>query len=179
VMLGYWRNEAATTEALDAEGWFHSGDLGELDDRGFLSITGRKKEIIVTAGGKNVAPAQLEDRLRSHWLISQAMVVGDARPYVAALITLDPEALPKWTQRAGRTGDVDLASLRDDPALLAVIQAAVDDANRAVSHAEAVKRFRILTVDFTQDDGQLTPTMKLRRQVVLAEFAGDVEALYS
>jgi len=179
VMLGYWRNEAATTEALDAEGWFHSGDLGELDDRGFLSITGRKKEIIVTAGGKNVAPAQLEDRLRSHWLISQAMVVGDARPYVAALITLDPEALPKWTEQAGRTGDVDLASLRDDPALLAVIQAAVDDANRAVSHAEAVKRFRILTVDFTQDDGQLTPTMKLRRQVVLAEFAGDVEALYS
>ena len=188
VMVGYWHNPEATTSALTADGWFRSGDLGEFDEDGYLSITGRKKEIIVTAGGKNVAPAVLEDRLRGHWLISQAMVVGDARPYIAALITLDPEALPRWAQRARQSTKADAADaakavdmriLCEDPDLLAEIQTAVDDANRAVSHAEAIKRFRVLAVDFTEDDGQLTPTMKLRRNVVLAEFAADVEALYA
>jgi long-chain acyl-CoA synthetase len=177
VMRGYWHNDAATADVLSPDGWFHSGDLGELDEDGYVFITGRKKEIIVTAGGKNVAPSVLEDRLRSHWLISQAMVVGDARPYIGALITLDPEALPRWCDEHQRPL-VGAGELREDPDVLAEVQRAVDDANAAVSHAEAIKRFRVLAIDFTEDDGQLTPTMKLRRNVVLAEFAADVEALY-
>jgi long-chain acyl-CoA synthetase len=177
VMRGYWRNPEATGAVLSYDGWFATGDLGELDGDGYLSITGRKKEIIVTAGGKNVAPAVLEDRLRSHWLISQAMVVGDGRPYIGALITLDPDAVPRWCEQNAREVTV-AATLRDDPQLLAQIQTAVDDANEAVSHAEAIKRFRVLAFDFTEG-GHLTPTMKLRRNVVLAEFAADIEALYA
>jgi long-chain acyl-CoA synthetase len=177
VMRGYWRIPDATGAALSHDGWFATGDLGELDGDGYLSITGRKKEIIVTSGGKNVAPALLEDRLRGHWLISQAMVVGDGRPYIGALITLDPDAVPRWCEQNARevTG---APALREDPQLLAEIQTAVDDANQAVSHAEAIKRFRVLAVDFTESD-HLTPTMKLRRNLVLAEFATDIEALYA
>jgi long-chain acyl-CoA synthetase len=179
VMRGYWKNEQATKEAIDADGWFHSGDLGELDDDGFLKITGRKKEIIVTAGGKNVAPAVLEDRIRAHRLVSQCIVVGDQRPFIAALITLDEEALPGWLESKGKPTDSKPEQLRDDPELLAELDAAVKDANKAVSQAEAIKKFRVLAADFTEDNGMLTPSLKLKRSVVMKEFDAEVEGLYS
>jgi len=179
VFPGYWGNEAATKEAFAGDGWFATGDVGELDEEGFLKITGRKKEMIVTAGGKNVAPAVLEDRLRSHALISQCMVVGDGKPFVAVLITLDPEALGPWKERHGKPADATIASLRDDPDLVADVQAAVDDANLAVSRAESIRKFRILDVDFTQEAGQLTVKLGIRRSVLLKDFAADIDALYS
>ncbi|MDP9390615.1 MAG: AMP-binding protein, partial [Actinomycetota bacterium] len=179
VMRGYWKNEQATKEAIDGEGWFHTGDLGELDRDGFLKITGRKKEIIVTAGGKNVAPAVLEDRIRAHRLVSQCIVVGDQRPYIAALITLDEEALPGWLQTKGKPADATPAQLQDDPELLAELDAAVTEANKAVSSAESIKKFRVLAADFTEDNGMLTPSLKLKRSVVLKEFDSEVEGLYS
>jgi long-chain acyl-CoA synthetase len=179
VFPGYWHNEAATKEVFAEGGWFATGDIGELDEEGFLKITGRKKEMIVTAGGKNVAPAVLEDRLRSHALISQCMVVGDGKPFVAALITLDPEALGPWKQAHGKPADATVAGLRDDPDLVADVQAAVDDANQAVSRAESIRKFRILDVDFTQEAGQLTVKLGIRRSVLLKDFAADIDALYS
>ena len=179
VFPGYWHNEAATKEVFAEDGWFATGDVGELDEEGFLKITGRKKEMIVTAGGKNVAPAVLEDRLRSHALISQCMVVGDGKPFVAALITLDPEALGPWKQAHGKPADATVAALRDDPDLVADVQAAVDDANQAVSRAESIRKFRILDVDFTQEAGQLTVKLGIRRSVLLKDFAADIDALYS
>jgi long-chain acyl-CoA synthetase len=179
VFPGYWRNEAATKEVFAEDGWFATGDIGELDEEGVLMITGRKKEMIVTAGGKNVAPAVLEDRLRSHALISQCMVVGDGKPFVAALITLDPEALGPWKQAHGKPADATVAALRDDPDLIADVQAAVDDANQAVSRAESIRKFRILDVDFTQEAGQLTVKLGIRRSVLLKDFAADIDALYS
>jgi len=179
VFPGYWRNEAATRDTFAEDGWFRTGDVGELDEEGFLKITGRKKEIIVTAGGKNVAPAVLEDRLRSHALISQCMVVGDGRPFVATLITLDPEALKLWKERHGKSAGATIASLRDDPALVADVQNAVDDANKAVSRAESIRKFRILDVDFTQEAGQLSVKLGIRRSVLLKDFAADIDALYS
>jgi long-chain acyl-CoA synthetase len=178
VFAGYWHNEAATAEALTADGWFHTGDIGELDDDGYLRITGRKKELIVTAGGKNVAPAVLEDRIRAHPLVSQCLVVGDGQPYVAALLTVDPEAFEPWKEQHGKPAGAGVADLVDDPDLVAVLQEAVDEGNKAVSRAEAIRRFRILPVDFTEEGGQLTPTLKLKRSVVLKEFAGEVDQLY-
>src|SRR5213078_2103041 len=127
VFTRYWNNEAATAEAIDADGWFHTGDIGELDDDGFLRITGRKKEILVTAGGKNVAPAVLEDRLRAHPLVSQCMVVGDGRPFIAAVVTIDVEAWPKWLETNGKPADATVADLRDDEVLRTEIQRAVDE----------------------------------------------------
>jgi len=179
VFRGYWRNEDATAAAIDADGWFHTGDIGELDDEGFVTITGRKKEIIVTAAGKNVAPATLEDRIRAHWLVSQCLVVGDRMPYIAALITIDPEALPQWLAKAGKPASTTMAELVDDPALIADVQSAVDDANRAVSHAEAIKRFTILPIDWTEEGGQVTPSLKLKRNVVQAECAEEIAQLYA
>ncbi len=179
VMRGYWNNPDATREAIDADGFFHSGDIGELDSEGFLTITGRKKEIIVTAGGKNVAPAVLEDRLRAHRLISQCIVVGDQRPFIAALITLDEEALPQWLESKGKPAGQTAEQLREDPDLMAEIDEAVKDANKAVSQAEAIKKFHILGTDFTEDNGMLTPSLKLKRSVVMKEFGTEVEALYS
>ena len=178
IFAGYWHNPEATAEALDADGWLHTGDIGELDDEGFLRVTGRKKELIVTAGGKNVAPAVLEDRLRAHPLISQCMVVGDGRPFIACLITLDPEALGSGRnamagQRGHRRGP------GHDPDLIAEIQDAVDDANKAVSRAESIRRFVMLGTDFTEQTGHLTPSLKVRRNVVAKDFAADIEALYS
>ncbi len=177
VFRGYWHNETATAESLTDDGWFHSGDIGELDNDGYLKITGRKKELIVTAGGKNVAPAVLEDRLRAHALISQCMVVGDNQPFIGALVTIDPEAFPLWRDEHGKTGEV--ADLIDDADLRAEIDGAVAEANKAVSAAEAIKRFRILKVDFTEDGGQLTPTLKLKRAVVAKEFAHEIDAIYT
>jgi long-chain acyl-CoA synthetase len=178
VFSGYWHNEEETAAAI-TDGWFHTGDLGAIDDHGFLSIVGRKKEIIVTAGGKNVAPALLEDRLRAHPLISQALVVGDAQPFIAALITIDPEAFPGWKQRNGKSASATVGELAEDPDLLAEVDLAVKDANQAVSHAESIRKFRILPVDFTEDTGELTPTLKVKRKVVAEKFASDIDALYA
>jgi long-chain acyl-CoA synthetase len=179
VMRGYWRNEDATKEAIDADGFFHTGDIGELDADGFLRITGRKKELLVTAGGKNVAPAVLEDRLRAHALVSQCIVVGDGKPFIAALITLDEEALPGWLESKGKPKDTSVEDLQDDEDLKAELDAAVADANKAVSHAEAIKKYRVLTTDFTEENGMLTPSLKLKRAVVMKEFGGEVDSLYA
>jgi long-chain acyl-CoA synthetase len=176
VFIGYWHNEAASADAFDPDGWLRTGDLGRLDDEGFLQVTGRKKEIIVTAGGKNVAPAVLEDRLRAHPLISQCLVVGDGRPYISCLITLDPEALEFWKRQHGKPADADV---REDPELVAEIQQAVDEANKAVSRPESIRRFRILATDFTEADGYLTPSLKVRRNAVLKDFSSEIEAIYS
>jgi long-chain acyl-CoA synthetase len=178
VFRGYWRDDEATARVLDADGWLHTGDLGTLDDDGFLTITGRLKEILVTAGGKNVAPAPLEDVLRSSPLIAQAMVVGDQRPFIGALLTLDEEATAQWLRDHGRA-PAPTASLTDDPELRAAVQAAVDAANETVSSAEQIRRFVLLPTSWTEDSGHLTPTLKLRRTKVLADFAADVEALYA
>jgi long-chain acyl-CoA synthetase len=176
---GYWKNPEATAEALDADGWFHTGDIGEIDDDGFVRITGRKKELIVTAGGKNVAPAVLEDRVRGHWLVSQCLVVGDQKPYVAALVTIDAESLPRWLEKAGRPADTALADLVDDEELHAEIQTAIDDANKAVSKAESIRKFTILGEDWTEDGGQLTPSLKLKRNVVHKECEEQISGLYA
>jgi long-chain acyl-CoA synthetase len=178
IFMGYWNNPAATAEAIEPDGWFHSGDIGEIDDQGFVKITGRKKELIVTAGGKNVAPAVLEDRLRAHWLVSQCMVVGDNQPFIAALVTIDPEAFPAWAKQKGKPDGVTVAELTEDADLVAEIQSAVNDANKAVSHAEAIKKFRILAVDWTEEGGQMTPSLKLKRSVIMKDFESDVNALY-
>ena len=178
VFGGYWRNEQATEEAF-TDGWFRTGDLGAVDDDGFLTITGRKKELIVTAGGKNVAPAVLEDQLRAHPLISQAMVVGDAKPFIGALITIDPEAFEGWKQRNSKAAGASVGDLATDPDLVAEVDAAVKQANLQVSHAESIRKFRILPVDFTEDTGELTPTMKVKRNVVAEKFASDIEAIYT
>ncbi|OKH93048.1 AMP-dependent synthetase/ligase [Streptomyces uncialis] len=177
LFAGYWNNEAATAEAL-RDGWFHTGDLGTLDEDGYLRITGRKKEIIVTAGGKNVAPAVIEDRIRAHALVAECMVVGDGRPFVGALITLDEEFLGRWASEHGKPSGATAASLRDDLDLLAAVQGAVDDGNAAVSKAESVRRFRVLPTQFTEDSGHLTPSMKLKRNVVAKDFADEIEAIY-
>jgi long-chain acyl-CoA synthetase len=176
---GYWNNPAATKETLDADGWLLTGDLGSLDDEGFLRVTGRKKELIVTAGGKNVAPAVLEDRLRAHPLVSQCMVVGDGKPFIACLITLDPETLEHWKKQHGKPDSATAADLAEDPDLLADLQAAVDDANQAVSRAESIRKFVVLPVDFTTDNDYLTPSMKVKRSLVAKDFAADIEALYN
>lgn len=178
VFQGYWRNDEATAQARP-DGWLRSGDLGELDDAGFLRVTGRKKELIVTAGGKNVAPAALEDRLRAHPLVSQCLVVGDAKPFIAALVTIDAEAVRGWLERAGRAGDTPVADLVDDPDLRGAVGEGVTEANRAVSRAEQIRAFRILPVDFTEAGGELTPTMKVKRAVVLDRFAAEVGQLYA
>jgi long-chain acyl-CoA synthetase len=179
VFAGYWQNETATKETIDEDGFLRTGDIGELDSDGYLSITGRKKELIVTAGGKNVAPAVLEDRLRSNPLVSQCMVVGDAKPFIACLITIDAEALPFWLKTHGKPEDTSVEALIEDPELRAAVQEAVDEANKAVSHAESIRKFAILPCDFTEEGGQLTPSLKLKRSVVMKEFATEVEALYS
>ena len=178
VMDGYWQNDAANTEVFDGERWFRTGDLGKLDDEGFLYIVGRKKEIIVTAGGKNVAPAVLEDRLRSHPLVSQCMVVGDNQPFIAALVTIDPDALKVWVANNKKDG-ASINDLINDPDLIAVVQTAVDEANKAVSKAESIRKFTILPVDFTIAGGHLTAKLSVKRHVVAKEFAQEIDALFS
>jgi long-chain acyl-CoA synthetase len=178
VSPGYWQNPEATAEAF-RDGWFVTGDLGSLDQDGYLTITGRKKEIIVTAGGKNVAPAVIEDRIRAHPLIGECMVVGDRRPFIASLITIDPDFFPTWKKLNNKPDDATVGDLLQDAELLAAVQAAIDDGNAAVSHAEAVKKFHILDTVFTEDSGHITPSLKLKRAVVLKDFADEVESLYS
>jgi long-chain acyl-CoA synthetase len=179
IFPGYWHDEGATKEAFAADGYYATGDIGELDDEGFLTITGRKKEMIVTAGGKNVAPAVLEDRMRMHAIISQCMVVGDGRSFVGVLVTIDEEAFGQWKARLGKPAGATVADLRDDPDLNAEVQAAVDDANKAVSRAESIRKFRILDGDFTQEQGHLSAKLGIKRTVLAKEFADDIEALYA
>ncbi|WLP90375.1 long-chain fatty acid--CoA ligase [Gordonia sp. NB41Y] len=174
----YWRNPQATATAIE-DGWFHTGDLGSVDSEGYITITGRKKELIVTAGGKNVSPAGLEDVIRADSLVSQAVVVGDAKPFVAALITIDPEAFPGWKERNGKPADASVSDLANDPDLRGQVQAAVDEANKTVSHAEAIKKFRILPADFSEETGEMTPTLKVKRNVVVDKFSGDIEEIYT
>ena len=179
VFAGYWHNDKATADVMDEKGWFRSGDVGRLDDDGYLYITDRMKDLIVTAAGKNVAPASLEDRLRAHWLISQAFVFGDARPYIAALLTIDADAFAIWKRDKGLPDDVSVSTVAANAELVAEIQAAVDEANSSVSQAEAIRRWAVLDVDFSEAMGELTPTLKLRRQVIADKHAKDLEALYS
>ncbi|MFX0537293.1 AMP-dependent synthetase/ligase [Ornithinimicrobium sp. Y1847] len=178
VMQGYFGNPEATAEALDEDGWFRTGDLGRLDADGFLTITGRTKEILVTAGGKNVSPGPLEDELRAHPLISQCMVVGEGRPFVAALITLDAEMLPVWAAGRGLSG-LSLDAATTDEAVRAEIQQAVDAANRTVSRAESIRAFEVLDSDFTIDNGLLTPSMKLKRSRVTDALQDRINAIYN
>ncbi len=178
VFDGYWGNDEATADAFE-DGWFKTGDLGAIDADGFVTITGRKKEIIVTAGGKNVSPAVLEDSLRAHPLISQVMVVGDGKPFIGALITLDPEALPGWKERNNVAADVDITRLVNNPMLITEVETAVADTNKKVSKAEQIKKINILTVDWTQETGELTPKMSLKRSVVMKQYADEVDKIYS
>ncbi|RMB72398.1 long-chain fatty acid--CoA ligase [Rhodococcus sp. SBT000017] len=178
VFSGYWHNEKATAEAI-VDGWFHTGDLGAIDQEGYVSITGRKKEIIVTAGGKNVAPAVLEDALRANAIISQCLVVGDAKPFIGALITLDPEALPGWLERHNLAADIPFSELSKNAEMVAEIDKAVAEANKKVSSPEQIKKYTILENDFTVETGELTPTMKLKRNIIHTERGSDIEAIYS
>ncbi|MFJ4471942.1 AMP-dependent synthetase/ligase [Streptomyces sp. NPDC089424] len=177
VFRGYWDPHAGGVVPASPDGWFPTGDIGRLDDGGYLTITGRKKEILITAGGKNMAPAPLENWLRSHPLISHCLVLGDRRPYITALITLDVDGITHWRQMNGKH-PVPPELLVDDAELRAVLQRAVDEANRLVSRPESIRRFTVLPTDFTETDGHLTPSMKLRREAILRDFAGEVEALY-
>ncbi len=177
VFARYHNNDEATASAME-DGWFHTGDIGELDEDGYLKITGRKKEILVTAGGKNVAPAALEDRLRAHPLVSQCIVVGDQKPFIAALLTLDEEMYPGWAKNNGVAG-VSFDRARTDETVLKALQDAVDDANKSVSKAESIRKFAVLEDDFTEDNGYLTPSLKLKRNIVMKDFHDQVEGLYS
>ncbi|WP_104091852.1 long-chain fatty acid--CoA ligase [Arthrobacter sp. GMC3] len=177
VMKGYFGRDDLTEEAF-VDGWFRTGDIGELDDQGFLKITGRKKEIIVTASGKNVAPAMLEDQIRADAVVSQCLVIGDNRPFIAALVTLDEEALPMWGKQHHLPEGISLAQAAVNPVVIAAVQKAVDRANSTVSHAEAIKSFRIVDSDFTETSGHLTPSLKVKRAQVLKDFDAVVEEIY-
>jgi long-chain acyl-CoA synthetase len=178
VIRAYWNNADATAQALTTGGWLCTGDLGELDADGYLKVTGRKKEIIVTAAGKHVVPAMLEERVRSHPLVSHCLVVGDRQPFVAALVTIDRDAWPKWASEHGRPPDTPIWQMREDGTLRADVQTAVEEANKAVSHPEQIKKFRILPGEFTESGGELTPTLKVKRDVVQQECADEIEAIY-
>lgn len=177
ILRGYWRNPEATAAAFDGE-WFKSGDIGEIDDEGFISITGRKKELIVTAGGKNVAPAALEDPLRANPLVGQAVVIGDQRPFVSALISLDPEMLPIWLSNNGLDKGLSLAQAAKEPKVLAEIQTAVDRVNKNFSRAESIRKFTVIGQELSEESGHLTPSLKIKREVVLRDFGPAVEEIY-
>jgi long-chain acyl-CoA synthetase len=178
IMRGYWRNPAATTEAFDGE-WFRTGDIGELDDDGFLSITGRKKELLVTAGGKNVAPAGLEDPLRAHPLIGQVVVVGDKKPFVSALVSLDSEMLPTWLKNHGGDASISLEQATQNPLVLAEVQNAIDQVNKNFSTAESIRKFVIINAELTESSGHLTPSLKIKREAVARDFAKEIAELYA
>ncbi|QEO09959.1 AMP-dependent synthetase/ligase [Protaetiibacter larvae] len=178
VFAGYW-NKPEETAAVFTDDWFHTGDLGALDEEGYLTITGRKKEIIVTAGGKNVAPAALEDPIRANPIVGQVVVVGDQKPFISALITLDPEMLPVWLANNGESAELSLAQAAQNPKVIAEVQRAVDLANTKVSRAESIRKFQILGTEFTEDSGHLTPKMSIKRAVITKDFASEIEALYA
>ena len=177
VFSAYHNDEKATKAAL-VDGWFHTGDIGDLDEQGFLKITGRKKELLITAGGKNVAPAVLEDRLRAHPLVSQCIVVGDQRPFIGALITLDAQMLTSWAKNHSLPS-LSFEDARTNDVVRAELARAVEAANKAVSKPESIRKFTILAGDFTEKNGYLTPSLKLKRNMVMKDYAGEVEALYS
>jgi long-chain acyl-CoA synthetase len=178
VFDGYWNNAAATADTFE-DGWFKTGDVGNFDADGYLTITGRKKELIVTAGGKNVAPSYLEDPIRADPLIGQVVVVGDKKPYISALITLDSEMLPMWLANNKLDPSLSIADATKLPAVIAQVQAAVDRANAKVSRAESIRKFTILPVEFTEASGHLTPKMSIKRNIIMQDFASDVEAMYT
>ena len=177
VFKEYWNNPQATADAFD-DGWLKTGDIGDFDAEGFLTITGRKKEIIVTAGGKNVAPAALEDPIRANPLVGQVVVVGDQKPFIGALITLDPDMLPVWLNNNQEDAGMTLAQASVNKAVLAEIQRAVDHANEGVSRAESIRKFSLLPIELTEDTGHLTPKMSIKRNIILRDFAGEIEAMY-
>lgn len=177
VFAGYHHNPEATAEALQ-DGWFRTGDLGSLDEQGALTITGRTKEVIVTAGGKNISPAQLEDQLRSHPLVSQCVVIGDQKPFVAAILTLDAEMLPTWLKN-NSLPEMSISEAAQDERVLAEVQTVVDKANRSVSKAESIRAFEVIDSDFTEENGYLTPSLKLKRNVVVKDLAPVIEKIYS
>ncbi len=174
----YWKNPEATAEAFE-DGWFKTGDLGSFDDDGFLTITGRKKEIIVTAGGKNVSPAALEDPIRANPLVSQVIVVGDQKPFIAALVTLDSEMLPVWLANNGEDKDLTLREASVNPAVLAEIQRAIDVANGSVSRAESIRKFVVLSTDLSESSGHLTPKLSIKRHVILDDFSDVIDGIYN
>ena len=174
----YWKNPQATADTFH-DGWFKTGDIGEIDKDGYITITGRKKEILVTAGGKNVAPAYLEDPIRANPVISQVVAVGDAKPFISALITLDPEMLPMWLTNNKMDPSMSIAEAATNPAIIAEVQAAVDRANARVSRAESIRKFAILPIQFTEESGHLTPKMSIKRNVIVKDFAGEIEGMYA
>ena len=178
VFKEYWNNPEATAEAFSEGGWFHTGDIGSFDSEGFLTITGRKKEIIVTAGGKNVAPAALEDPIRANPIIGQVVVVGDQRPFISALVTLDPEMLPTWLANNGLETTMSLADASKNAAVRAEVQRAVDAANSRVSRAESIRKFTILDSEWTEASGHLTPKLSIKRNVIMNDFADEIAAIY-
>ncbi len=178
VFSEYWRNPEATAEAFDGD-WFKTGDIGSFDADGFLTITGRKKEIIVTAGGKNVAPAALEDPIRANPIVGQVVVVGDHKPFISALVTLDPEMLPTWLSNNGLPSDLSLADAATNEKVRAEIQTAIDRANTHVSRAESIRKFTILPTEWTEASGHLTPKMSIKRNVIVADFADAIEDIYA
>ena len=177
ILRGYWRNPEATAEAIQ-DGWFHTGDIGELDEEGFLTITGRKKELLVTAGGKNVAPAPMEDPLRANPLIGQAVVIGDQRPFIAALISLDAEMLPIWLANNGGDKNLSVAEAAESPLVLSEIKKAVEAVNATVSKAESIRKFEIIKTELTEESGHLTPSLKIKRAQVLKDFSPVVDEIY-
>ena len=177
IMRGYWRNEGASAEVLK-DGWFATGDIGELDDDGMLAITGRKKELLVTAGGKNVAPAVLEDPLRANPLIGQVVVIGDAKPFIGAIVSLDSEMLPIWLANHGGDNTMTVAQASKSPIVLEAIQKAIDEANNLVSRAESIRKFVVIDSELTEASGHLTPSLKLKRSVVMKDFASAVDEIY-
>ncbi|MCU1555995.1 MAG: long-chain fatty acid--CoA ligase, partial [Arthrobacter sp.] len=178
VMQGYYKRDDLSGDAFE-DGWLRTGDIGQLDEQGFLTITGRKKEIIVTAGGKNVVPALLEDQIRADALVSQVLVVGDNRPFIGALVTLDEEALPGWLNRHGLPASTSLAEATGNAVIKAAVQELINSANQSVSQAEAIKSFRIVPADFTEASGHLTPSMKVKRAQVMKDFEDVIEEMYS
>ncbi|UXW87207.1 AMP-dependent synthetase/ligase [Microbacterium azadirachtae] len=178
VFKEYWNNPEATEAAFD-DGWFRTGDLGSFDDDGFLTITGRKKEIIVTAGGKNVSPAALEDPIRANPIVGQVVVVGDQKPFIGALVTLDPEMLPAWLANNGLPADMSLADAATNDAVRAEVQRAIDTANTRVSRAESIRKFTILPTEWTETSGHLTPKLSIKRNVILKDFAPQVAEIYN
>jgi long-chain acyl-CoA synthetase len=177
VLRGYWKNPEATAAAIQ-DGWFRTGDIGSLDDQGFISITGRKKELIVTSGGKNVAPTALEDPLRASPIIGQAVVIGDQRPFVAVLISLDPEMLPVWLGNNGQKSDLSLAQAAQNPIVLAELQRKIDEVNATVSNAEGIKKFAVIESELSEESGHLTPSLKIKREIVARDFAPIIDEIY-
>jgi long-chain acyl-CoA synthetase len=177
IMRGYWRNPTATAETFDGE-WFKTGDIGELDADGFLTITGRKKELLITAGGKNVAPAGLEDPIRSHPLVGQVVVVGDKKPFVAALISLDPEMLSVWLKNHGGDEKLTIKQAQKNPLVLSEIQKVIDEVNKSFSTAESIRKFVVIDKELTEASGHLTPSLKIKREAVARDFAKEIAKLY-